>query len=255
MVGTLGVVDAVAFCSGATLSDDPAACQRRFGGRALWEWVTRRLSESQRLDTVAVLVPTAMLSKLQLPPDILVLGTDNPDPVARLAEVALRWHPTGMVRVAAGQPFVDPLLIDRLVATAEQVGDRAAACDYAGFVSSDRPGVREAQVGVAADWFSTDAVLRLARATKGETTSPAFRVLQRSDEFAMRLLPLPPELDRADMRLSLDVEDDWEHARAIYEALGPDRLEWRRITGLLEGQPAMRGRMADLNRSQEAAKT
>lgn len=254
MVGTLGVVDAVASCTGAGFSEDPSACQRRFGGRALWEWVTRRLSESQRLDAVAVIVPMAMLSKLQLPPDIFVLGTDSADPVARLAEVALRWHPKGMVRVAAGQPFVDPLLIDRLIAAAEQPGDKDA-CDYAGFVSSDCPGVREAQVGVAADWFSTEAVLRLAELTKGETTSPAFRVLQRSDEFVMRLLPLPPELDRADMRLALNVEDDWEHARAIYEALGPDRLEWRRITGLLEGQPAMRGRMADLNRRQELART
>src|SRR5262245_3297336 len=127
MVGTLGVVDAVVSCSSAGFPEDSSACQRRFGGRALWEWVTRRVSESQRLDAVAVVVPLAMLSKSQLPPDILVLGTDNADPVARLAEVALRWQPKAMVRVATGQPFVDPLLIDRLIAAAEQTGDRAAA--------------------------------------------------------------------------------------------------------------------------------
>lgn len=252
MVGTLGIVDAVAPFSRGTCADDAAACQRRFAGRALWEWVSRRLSEAHRLDAVAVLVPTSMLGKIQLPPDFLVLGTDSPDPVARMAEVVLRWQPKAIVRVVAGQPFVDPMLIDRLTTTAES--ESPGQCDYAGYVSSDSPGVREAQVGMGADWFSAEAVQRLTRMGGDPTTSPAARVLQHPERFEMRLVPLPPELDRADMRLALDVEDDWDHADAIFEALGPDRLEWRRITGLLEGQPAMRGRMADLNRLQETAK-
>jgi spore coat polysaccharide biosynthesis protein SpsF (cytidylyltransferase family) len=46
----------------------------------------------------------------------------------------------------------------------------------------------------------------------------------------------------------VDIEEDWDHAEAIYEALGPERLDWQRIARLLDHQPALRSRMAALNR-------
>ncbi len=51
------------------------------------------------------------------------------------------------------------------------------------------------------------------------------------------------------MRLTVDMEEDWEHALAIFEALGPDELDWQRIASLLNHQPALRRRMAALNRA------
>ena len=42
--------------------------------------------------------------------------------------------------------------------------------------------------------------------------------------------------------------EDWEHAEAIFDALGPESLDWQGIAGLLEQQPALRQRMALLNR-------
>ncbi len=54
------------------------------------------------------------------------------------------------------------------------------------------------------------------------------------------------------MRLAVDTEEDWEHAQTIYEALGPEALDWQRIAGLLEQQPALRTRMAALNRQPES---
>ena len=43
--------------------------------------------------------------------------------------------------------------------------------------------------------------------------------------------------------------EDWDHALAIYDALGPEAFEWQRIAGFLNHQPAMRKRMAALNRA------
>ncbi len=68
------------------------------------------------------------------------------------------------------------------------------------------------------------------------------------EKFKVRLIPLPAELDREDLRLTIDGEEDWEHAQVIYDALGHDDWDWQRITELLDGQPALRKRMAVLNR-------
>ena len=54
--------------------------------------------------------------------------------------------------------------------------------------------------------------------------------------------------DREDVRLTIANDEDWDHALAIYEALGPERLDWQRIARLLDHQPALRSRMAVLNR-------
>jgi spore coat polysaccharide biosynthesis protein SpsF (cytidylyltransferase family) len=64
----------------------------------------------------------------------------------------------------------------------------------------------------------------------------------------VRLLSAPAEIDREDLRLTVDSEEDWDHALTIYDALGPEWLDWRRIARLLDHQPALRSRMAALNR-------
>ncbi len=58
------------------------------------------------------------------------------------------------------------------------------------------------------------------------------------EKFSLRLMPAPAEIDREDVRLTVDIEEDWDHALAIYEALGPERLDWQRIASLLDHQPA-----------------
>jgi spore coat polysaccharide biosynthesis protein SpsF (cytidylyltransferase family) len=51
------------------------------------------------------------------------------------------------------------------------------------------------------------------------------------------------------VRLIVDIDEDWDHALAIYEALGPELLDWQQIANLLNHQPALRNRMAVLNRA------
>lgn len=67
--------------------------------------------------------------------------------------------------------------------------------------------------------------------------------------FQLRFLPTPVEIDRDDIRLAIDHEEDWEHAHVIFDALGPERLDWRQIAELLAEQPELRKRMASLNRA------
>ena len=66
--------------------------------------------------------------------------------------------------------------------------------------------------------------------------------------FSLRLIPTPERIDRDDVRLTLEGEEDWDNALAIFDAIDPDEVEWQRIANLLDHQPAMRKRMAALNR-------
>jgi spore coat polysaccharide biosynthesis protein SpsF (cytidylyltransferase family) len=73
-------------------------------------------------------------------------------------------------------------------------------------------------------------------------------VYAHPETYRTRLMRIPAEMDRHDLRLRLDCEEDWDHAQVIYDALGSQEWDWQRIAGLLDGQPALRKRMAVLNR-------
>ncbi len=243
MLNTLGVVEVRPEIDSPRLT----AC-RRLGGKSLLEWVVRRMTESQRLDAVIVLAPeisqTPELAEL-VPCDVPFVASSRPDAFGRFM-AALTEHPAqAVVRVVADHPFVDPVLIDRLVNTADQHSES----DYIGYCSrSGLPAVRS-PLGVIGEWICTAALERAHH----EATKPAVRDLvtgyfyAHPEQFNLRLIPVPRELDREDVRLTIDGEEDWEHTQTIFEALGPEHLDYHRVAHLLDGQPALRQRMAALN--------
>jgi len=222
---------------------------RKLGGRSLLEWVVRRVTDCTRLDGVIVLacggVDDSLLHEL-VPSDVPIHLSDGSDPLDQFTRALQRYPAEAVVRVEADSPFVDPALIDRLVTSAEWDG----YCDYVGYCLQDgRPAIRS-PVGVFAEWFRSDALRRAARSARHpDDRNEVTRYLYtHPKEFCLRLIPAPEEIDRHDVRLTIDAEEDWDHALEIFEALGPEALEWQRIAELLDHQPALRRRMAALNR-------
>ena len=223
---------------------------RRIGGKSLLEMVVRRVTDCQRLDRVVVVLGDARqeadVARL-VPPDVELFDGSQGDALARFAAAAGQLGAQGVVRVCADNLFVDPELVDRLVSTA----DAHPNCDYIGYCRGDgRPAILS-QVGVPAEWCAAAALDRASR----EASLPADRqnvtsyLFGHPELFTVRLVRLPLELDRDDLRLKVDLEEDWEHAQVIYDALGNDEWDWRRVADLLDHQPAMRRRMAVLNHS------
>ena len=250
MVTTLGIVEVGSHRLGS-LSDTSylPLIGRRFGGNTLLEWVVRRISEAQQLDQVVVVTQqdelVADVAAL-LPPDVPLLAARDADCLTAIARAARQYEAKAIVRVDVGCPFIDPAMIDRLITTAKT----CRGCDYASYCSRDGLPLILSPLGLLAEWCSSSA-LELAdrRATAADERRDATRyIFSHPELFQLRLIPLPSELDRDDLRLAIEVEEDWEHAQMIFEALGPDSLEWQRITGLLHQQPAIRERMATLNR-------
>ncbi len=244
MLKTLGIVEA---CYRSPSARSKAS--RRLGGKSVLEWVVRRATDCLQLSGVIVATSAdsenQFLAKL-VPLDVPVFVASRPDPLACLAAALEEYPAEAAVRIGTDYPFIDPTLIDRLVVTAEA----HAECDYVGYCSRDgRPAVH-APVGVYAEWFRVEAFRRAARRAKAplDREQPTRYLYSHPERFRLRLIPVPAQIDRDDLRLRVDIEEDFDHAVAIFEALGPE-LDYQRIANLLHHQPAIRSRMAAINRA------
>ena len=249
MATTLAVVEIWPAIEGLSPRSPLAGiARRRFAGKSLLEWVVRRVSDALSIDQIVALAGNDRLSQdlvAHCPPDISVLPSSAADPLGRLAGAVREVACTGVVRINVSHPFVDPDLIDRLVAAATDAG-----CDYAGYALGDgRPAI-ESKLGVFAEFCTPAAILRADRLAKlvAERTDATRSIYTHPDLFALKWLPAPRQLDRDDLRLAIQDEEDWEHVQLILDALGPESLDWQYIASLLDRQPKMRARMADRNR-------
>ena len=223
MLETLGIVEA---CFGS--SRFRCMASRKLGGRSLLEWVVRRVTDCTRLDGVVVLAcggaDDRLLGEL-VPSDVPIFADDRLDPLDLFARALERYPAEAAVRVQGDNPFVDPALIDRLVTSTEWDG----YCDYAGYCSQDGRPATLSPVGVFAEWFRSGALRRAARSARHpDDRNEVTRYLYTHPEkFCLRLIPAPEELDRHDVRLTIDAEEDWDHALEIFEALGPEAFPRR----------------------------
>jgi spore coat polysaccharide biosynthesis protein SpsF len=243
MLKTLGIIE--------VRREGGRNCSRKLGGKSVLEGIVRRATDCQRLDAVVVLCAVDEFDTVRalVPPDVEVLKAENDDPLSATLAACLRLKARSLVHISADNPFIDPVLIDRLVSTA----DAHPQCEYIGYCRGDgRPAILT-HLGVLAEWCSVAALGRAAGESQADHRHVTAFLFGHPELFNVRLLPLPRELDREDLRLRIDGEEDWEHAQVIYEALGHEEWDWRHVTDLLHSQPALRKRMAHLNRAKQSA--
>ncbi len=180
-----------------------------------------------------------------VPPDVPLIVGSAGDSLARVVAASAEFAARSVVCLTADNPFIDPVLIDRLVNTAGS----HPRCDYISYCRADgRPAIHS-PLGVLAEWCSAEALARANREAHhpAERASVTGYLYGHPELFRVRLIPLPVELDRDDLRLGIDHEEDWDHAQVIFDALGTEEWDWRRVAELLDHQPALRRRMAALN--------
>ncbi len=244
---TLGIVQA---CHVAPPAFDKIG--RKLGGKTLLEWVVRRATDCQRLDRVVVLLGDTESERELVrlaPPDVEVFVGSEPDALARFAAIVARHAPSGIVRICADNPFVDAMLIDRLVSTA----DAHPESDYISYAASDGQPSILSSLGPFAEWCSAKAIAeadRLARRAQDRQEVTRY-VFTHPKQFQVRLVQLPLSLDRTDIQLRVDGQEDWDHIQVIYEALGPEEWDLKRLAGMLDQQPLPRKRkpLAGINKS------
>lgn len=247
MVTTLGILEVP---NGAAESGHGLFAHRRFGGTPFLDWVIRRVTDSLLLDRVVVLLDSEQAEKLQplAPADVSVFVSPQPDALGRFAAACRQFDANDAVRVKLDCPFIDPALIDRLVCTAKA----NPKCDYVGYCDAGGRPTVQSTLGVFAELCRAKAIYEADRsATKSAEREDVTRyILNHTERFQLRLARVPNQLDSPDLRLTIAGEEDWENAHLIFDALGPDRLDWQAIAQLLSQQPALCRRMADLNHAE-----
>ncbi len=251
MDNTIGIVEVVPACDFSRHASLFGIGRRRFAGKPLLEWVVRRVSEAQQLSEVVVLASDDPLGRSLAecsPPDVRLVFSSANDPLGQLADACRQIPCSGVVRMNVAQPFVDPLFVDRLVRAAKE-----GSCDYAGFACEGRTTTAlSARVGVFAEYYSSRLVLDAERRTVGKDRRNLINFAGSNLEtYNLKFLAAPVGLDRADLRLAIHDEHDWEDVQMIFDAIGPECLEWKRITNLLNQHPAIRERMAARNRQEQ----
>lgn len=245
MLKTLGIVQAT--------FEEPAVrakATRRLCGKTVLEWVVRRVTDCLRLDGVIVVTndcPENDFLLQRVPSDVPIYAGRQADNLALVAAALAEYPAESAVRIRGENPFVDPGLIDRLIIVAEA----QPGVDYASYRSRNgRPAILS-PVGLYAEWFRVPALRKAARAAslRADRREVTRYLYSHPELFQLRLLPAPAPIDRDDVRLAVDMEEDWEHALAIFDALGSEEFDWQRIADLLAHQPSMRERMRDLNRA------
>jgi spore coat polysaccharide biosynthesis protein SpsF len=249
MLKTLGIIQA---CCGD--DETRAKVARKLRTKTVLEWVVRRVTDAMRLDGVIVVTNDAPQNTFVMetvPLDVPVFVGRQRDALGRFAAAIEEYPAESVVCVRADNPFIDPGLIDRLVTTAGV----HPSCDYISYCLRDgRPAILS-PVGVYAEWFRAGALRRSARAAtaNADREDVTRYIYSHPEEFQIRLIPAPPQIDREDVRLTMDGQEDWEHALTIFDALGSEEFDWQRLADLLDHQPNLRRRMADLNRAQTRA--
>ncbi len=230
-------------------SPQQPAAFRRLAGKPLIEWVVRRVSESLQLETVVVALSGASdddhgITNL-IPADVPVLSITASEAAVQLAAMAGDLGADAILQVSIRNPFIDSALIDRLVTAAET----SAGCDYASYCQRDGTPAVLSPLGVHAQWFAVAALRRAAvEAAQGDIGSVTQFILASPQQYNVQQIQLPDELDQADFRFTIDSEEDLERTQELYEALGPEQLEWQRLAEFLKQQPRLRQQMAALNR-------
>ena len=246
MGNTLAIVD---------LSSSPRSSEklaRRLGGKPLVEWVVRQVTDCQLVDRVVVVASktkTGQAVAKLVPADVAVVRSNRGSVAGRCLDALGETGCDSVVRVACESPFLDPLWIDRLVVAAE------TGPDYVTYGCSEgRPSLLKS-VGFFAEWCSVAVLEQVDRQASlpDERAEIARFLFARREKYALCLLPVPAELNRDDVRVKVDLEEDWEHAQVLFEAIGQEELSWPRIAELLDHQPGLRKRMAVLNRQEARA--
>ena len=249
MVRTLGVVYIGKTKPWSTASQPLAV--RRLAGKPLLDWIVRRVTESQQIEqTVVVLDESSHHLRVSqvVPADVAVIRAGCDDGLACVNAAAQQCGAASLILVHIDSPFIDPTLLDRLIVDAH-----AHDCDYASYCLRSEKNILASRLGMVAEWCRSSAIDKADRAATSEDQRLRITpyIYSHPEEFKIRLIPVPTELDCNDIRLSIHSEEDWNHADLVLDALGTDDVDWQRIAGLLSQQPEIREQMQRLNQSTE----
>lgn len=209
------------------------AAMRKFDGLTVLEWSVRRLSESTVLDAIVVTGDSTAeeLCRRLCLCSAVPLFFDRQGSCGRARLVAESSQAQWLVFVEPTCPFVDPVLLDRLIASAWGNPD----CDYVGFFASKRPELPLSRLGLVGEICHRRAIdeQSLYKEAQMSNVPVPLQIRSQPERFQTRLIPLPSMLEAEDLRFKIHSAEDCLDASLLLEAAGDD-LSYQRLARLSE---------------------
>lgn len=200
-------------------------------GRPMLAHVMGRLAHATTLDEVVLATTSGpeddVLQAVAFREGWPVSRGDRDDVLGRYLQTARDHRADVIVRVTSDCPLIDPGLVD------EVVDSLTTGFDYASNTLEPRTYPRGLDVEVV-----TRAALELAGRADREPGSREHVtpfIYRHPDRFRLRRVENP--IDLSTHRWCVDVPEDLELVRRIYDALGQDRFGWHEALALCEAHP------------------
>ncbi len=234
----------------------PGKVLKEIQGMPMLGWVYRRTSRAKRVSHVVVATtndasddPVEQYCRAQ--GVACIRGSVN-DVLDRFFQAASQFSPETIVRITADCPFIDPDLIDDLLAAFEDTGVDFAANRL------PPPWGRTYPIGLDAEVFSAKVLARAWQEARQvyhrEHVTPYFYELAPVDKFSsyrrfsklwqtppqrgFRVLLLNHERDLGTMRWTVDTEVDYRFACEVGRYFdGRDDFSWKEILAFVETHP------------------
>lgn len=203
---------------------------RRLDGLTLLEWCIRRLAETTLVDSVFITGTREMQATLARAGlcHAKWIASDLPSPSQRAAEIADRCHADWVVHVHPGCPFLDPSLIDGLVAR----GLAQPQVDFVGFSVPTVPQFSLQRLGLVAEMSSASGLSKiLEEGLSADPLDVPSLVRLHPNVFQCLWLSLPQPLRNDSLRFSLETEEDMERAGTYLEWIGED-ISWHGLAAI-----------------------
>lgn len=198
---------------------------RSLAGARVYQRMVDRLRHCEKIDDIYLIgsnIPMHFVAGSIASVKTCLLPTSHL--IQRLAHAVDAADAQWCVYLPANRPFVCANLIDQLLG---EIGD--ADCDAISF-RSDLGAEHELCLGVAGEVLHCDAIRRLRRHVSVlpsmDNQSVVNNLHNAPGAFHLKLVPLPPQLDRDNARFAICTESDWDDAHQMCGFLGKDRLGW-----------------------------
>lgn len=129
----------------------------------------------------------------------------------RFCKFVIRYQPEGVIRICADNPFVSTALMYPI-----ETWGKSGLYDYVSF-----KGAMQRHEGLFCEYISESALMDmktkpLSRYDKEHVTP----YIYRTADYGQLILPIPPELNIYDIRLTVDTNEDFKIAQQVYRYIG-----------------------------------
>lgn len=245
---TIAVIDLGDFSSTGSPQLAARFTTRKLGGQTLINRMARRLSECELVDRIYIVgagIPASILRSGVAGVDCIDLSASHV--CERLSEAADASNADWVVYVPANRPFIDPMLIDRMLAKAS----KTSSCDYIGYrLGSGDPNALD-KLGLTGEACHADALRRLRRnvdrLSDQSVGSLAAWLMNAPGAYHLNFIPVPEKLNRDDLRFAIEGEEDWDDAEVLCETMPEADSQWQVLAELVLANTGLRHSMAHRN--------